>query len=322
MTLIRSAAALVALCIAAPSIAGDCEPGLAIELQLEPVESGSPVVTVLINGSARRLLVEPGALWTAVSTSAAAKLGLEPLPLLPLGAADAEAGAAVSQFAAADRIEIGALAWPHPKVLLLPEKVIGPELDGVLGSDLLAPYDLEFDFAKHMLRLVPQKPCRGPVVNWTRDYVAVPFDISANRHLVVPMKLDGKRVSVSIDTARVKTAMSESSAGRLFGLSSSSAGVDVPADATTAKTLRFRKQFESLSISGVTIRHPTIYVWADGPSRAPPSSPTAGNGAEPATGIVLEQQDLAVGTDVLRHLHLYIGSAEKMLYVSTADAHN
>ena len=42
---------------------------------------------------------------------------------------------------------------------------------------------------------------------------------------------------------------------------------------------------------------------------------------EPATSSPLERQDLEVGTDVLRHLHLYVAFAEKMLYLSAADAH-
>jgi predicted aspartyl protease len=322
MTLIRSAVAVLALWSALPALADDCGSGVVAELKLETVDSGSPVVIVTVNGSARRFLVEPGALWTAMSTPVAAKLGLKPLPLGPVGRSDLYSGGEeASQFAVAERLEFGGLAAQHAKVLLLPEKVVGPDLDGVLGSDLLANYDLDFDVAQHVLRLVSQRHCTGRVALWTQEYVAVPFSVSTSRHLVVPMTLDGKRVSVAIDTARIKTAMSESSADRLFGLTAKSPDVDVPADAQAAKALRFRMQFESLSLSGLTIRHPTVYVWADASERALAGGDADKGRTEPASGIELEHQDLAVGTDVLRHLHLYIAFAEKTLYASAADAH-
>ena len=322
MSLIRSVAVLLALLAAAPALAEDCTLALVGELELQPLESGSPVVSAAVNGSARRFLVEPGALWTALSAPVAAELGLKPLALRSLGRTEIYAGGdEASQFTVADRFEFGGLTMAQAKLLLLPEKVVGPDLDGVLGSDFLAKFDLEFDFAKHVLRLVSQKHCKGRVVDWTHDYVAVPFEISPSRHLVVAMTLDGKRVRVAIDTARIKTAMSESSANRLFGLSAASPGVEVPADAESAKSLKFRTQFDSLSISGLAIRHPTVYVWADENARALSKRHTDKTQAEPATSIPLEQQDLEVGTEVLRHLHLYVAFAEKMLYLSAADAH-
>lgn len=319
----RLVVALLTFLIAAAAPAEECVRGIVAELKLAPVESGSPVVTVAVNGAARRFLVEPGALWTAMSTSAAARLGLKALPLGSAGRSEIIGGGEeTSQFAEPDRLEFGGVAAAHPKVLLLPETVIGPDLDGVLGSDLLGRFDLEFDFAERVLRLVAPAHCPGPVVKWTREFVSVPFEISTSRHLVVPMALDGKRVSVAIDTARIKTAMSESSAARLFGLTAASAGVDVPADAEAAKTLKFRTQFDALSIEGLRLRYPTVYVWAD-EAEAGPSRRGAGAGeAVPATSIQLERQDLAIGTDVLRHLHVYIAFADRMLYLSAADAHN
>lgn len=322
MTPLRSTAALLAFLVATVALADDCAPAVVAELKLEPVESGSPVVTVTVNGSARHFLVEPGALWTAMSTKAATQLGLKPLPLGAVGRSEIYSGGdAESQFAAPDRLEFGGLASAHAKVLLLPENVIGPELDGVLGADLLAKFDLDFDFGQRVLRLVSPKHCPGHVVDWTHEFVAVPFEVSTSRHIVVPMTLDGKRVSVAIDTARIKTAMSESSAARLFGLSAASPGVDVPADADAAKLLKFRTQFDSLSISGLTIRYPTVYVWADGTERGLAGRDPDVGSAVAATSIQRERQDLAIGTELLRHLHLYIDFADKTLYLSAADAH-
>lgn len=322
MTPIRSIIALLACLIATVALADDCAPAVVAELKLEPVESGSPVVRVTVNGSARHFLVEPGALWTAMATKTATQLGLKPLPLGAAGRSEIYSGGdAQSQFAAPEKLEFGGLVVAHPKVLLLPENVIGPELDGVLGSDLLAKFDLDFDFGQRLLRLVSSKHCPGHVADWTHELVSVPFEVSASRHVVVPMMLDGKRVSVAIDTARIKTAMSESSAARLFGLSAASPGVDVPADADAAKSLKFRTQFDSLSISGLTIRYPTVYVWADGTERGWAERDPDLGAVVPATGIQRERQDLAIGTELLRHLHLYIDFADKTISLSAADAH-
>lgn len=314
-------AAFAALAIATSATAVDCNPAIAAELRLEPVESASPVVIVRIDGSPRRFIVEPGALWSAISEPAAAATGLRPLPLQAREPTGTDGGVALSQFAVAERFELGSLPAARTQLLLLPEQVTGRDVDGVLGADVLDRYDLDFDFAAHVLRLVSPQHCPGPVVRWTREYAAAPFRIAPSRHLVVEMMLDGKQVSVAIDTARSRTALSASSAERLYGLTAASPDVDVPADRAAAGALRFRKQFESLALGGLVIRRPLVYVWADGDAQAVAARSAASLPVEGALGLPLERQDLAIGMDVLRHLHLYVAFAEKMLYLSTADAH-
>jgi predicted aspartyl protease len=298
------AGALAALAFAAGSAcaAEDCTLKKLASVPLEFSSGGSPLITVRLNGSPRRFLIDTGALYSAVVPGVAQELGLKSR-LIPGGGGYLN-GKLMDQAATVERIDFGGYGVRRVDLLLLPlEDWAG--IDGLLGAGLLMNFDLDFDFSRRTLNLFSPEHCKGRSVYWTLDYVAVPFDLTDGGHVVVPMMLDGKRVWTVIDTGASGIHLSQGRAARLFGFDDS---VD-------------SHRFESLSFEGITIKHPVIRAYGDDNARAIAKNHKEITPFDAATRLNPEQWDMLVGMSVLKDLHVYLSYKERTLYLSAAGAH-
>lgn len=91
----------------------------------------------------------------------------------------------------------------------------GDAADGLLGADLLLPYDLDLDLPAHEITLYwPRTACPQAAPPWTQPYVSLPGVIAKSDRLLVPFELDGVRGMGVLDTGAQLSSISRRMARR------------------------------------------------------------------------------------------------------------
>ena len=197
-----------------------------------------------------------------------------------------------------------------------------PGVDGLIAPDVLDKYDAEFDFGGKIFRLFKPHPCADRAVYWTGSTTVIPFTLTNDGHVRVPVTLDGQNIYAILDTGAPISILSMKDANRMFGLDPDSA--DIKAAKTTVSGL-----WSNLSLAPYTYG-----VW-NYPSKAVSvytyPFKTMTMGGMPLTNPPIELIEgrnflgndfaaLLLGNDVLSRFHLYVAYHEQKLYISDAQA--
>lgn len=83
----------------------------------------------------------------------------------------------------------------------------GLVLDGLLGRDLLSPFDLQFDIPDHRLTLYDVHECSGQFVPWTGYHAVLPAAMPISKAMVVPVMVDGQRLRALLDTGATSSVI-------------------------------------------------------------------------------------------------------------------
>jgi hypothetical protein len=219
-----------------------------------------------------------------------------------------------------DHLQVGRVAF----AVLPSDYSADPDFGGLLGPDILRLFDVDLDPAVNRLKLFSQDHCPGKVVYWTRDWVVSPMTISRLGHIFIPVELDGKSLDAMVDTGAFETILFMPAAKRLFGLDADSPGVvKLGGESKQPNAIqRLRYDFQTLSLSGILVKHPDIVLMPDKVASAL-SKPSTGSMLPPP---VLDRDinrspDLIIGTNILDSLHIYIAYGEEKFYASAAGAH-
>lgn len=302
--------------------AQDCALKEMASLDMTDLPGGVFLVPVQINGASRMFLVDTGAVFSKLSQPIAEQLQLKARVLDSSDNTYMSNGQRLNKAVMVDSLLIGHNEAKNIRLVLDPTPA-APGIDGVLASDLLKFFDVDLDFGHKKFKLFSQDHCEGKVVYWTDAYVEVPFTmlssslITAN-HIKFPMTLDGHELTTVLDTGASMTVLMEPVAIKTFGLDADSPGAEKIAD--PEKTLLYRYTFQALTLNGVTVKHPSITVMANAAERTFRAEYTSKMDRDPIYGTSLDTQDLVLGEDVLRHLHVYIAYKERKLYVTGANA--
>jgi len=135
-------------------------------------------------------------------------------------------------------------------------------VDGLLGRDFLSEFDLQFDTAARRLTLYDVHGCSGRFLPWRSPYFAVPAATVMPHLLVLPIALNGVRLTALLDTG------SSSSLVTLPGMIRLGLTPQMLADDPVALVRGIGRQapamhqhrFESLQVGDETIRQPLIWV--------------------------------------------------------------
>lgn len=298
--------------------AEDCTLLKAATLKLEDAGGGLIAVPVAINGVERKFLLDTGGAFTGLRQSLVNELHLAKgyghnMVFTVKGKED-------RGVVTVDEFGIGISKAKHFKLELIADAQLPAGIDGVLAPDLLRNFDLDFDFGARVLNLMSPKHCKGKVVYWTLDYATVPFDISDSGHISIPVTLDGKRLTAVVDTGAFGTVLSAVAAKYNFDLTASSANVELPKNASADTAVKYRKTFQSLSLEGISISNPTIYVRSRAMEDAMMSTVDPRLQTDTVYGPDFEKMDLLLGMNILGRLHMYVAYKEEMLYISAAKA--
>jgi len=173
----------------------------------------------------------------------------------------------------------------------------GEPIAGLLGTDLLAAFDLVLDGPAHRLTLYDVHGCAGRFLPWSQPYDAIPTLRPVRDLLMVPARIDGHVLLAQIDTGSVNSLVLAPGMYRL-GLTEAMLG---DTDAILARgfgpgglTVHVRR-FNELAVGADTTLDPLLWV---GPGHALP--------------IV----DMLLGADWLRPRVVWLSYATTQVFVA------
>jgi predicted aspartyl protease len=268
-------------------------------LNLQETATGNVATTMTSEGHEFHLIIDTGAIYSAITEEAAQLLGHT--PMLGNTRFTAPGGVVMDRYVILNDVTLGGLHASKMAMSVIPQRAL-LGVDGLLGPTVLASYDADFDFAANKLTLFDQHHCPGQVVYWSTTYGAVPMKVEPNLQIEAEVTLDGKTLNAIIDTGATRSTMAAATAKDLFGL-----GTDAPGAAVQGEVLNgvvvpvFRGRFDRLAFGDVAVENPRINIINDENFSHSPAK-------------------LLIGMDVLRKLHLYIAYGERTLYVTGAGA--
>ncbi len=173
-----------------------------------------PIATLVLNGTAVPMLVDSGAFFSLLSATAAAELTL-PLRELPWGMAiQGYTGEVAAKLTVVDKV--GLLDQSLSKVeFIVGGNQLGAGIKGIMGRNLLAFADTEYDLAHGVVRLhIPNEGCaKANLAYWAGEapVVVLPLQRGENRK-DAPIKLlvniNGVKQLALFDTGAANTSMS------------------------------------------------------------------------------------------------------------------
>lgn len=170
-----------------------CSLVMAATLPLLPDAEGKPVVAILAAGRLLRMQVDSGAETSVLTTASATRLGL-----VPSAARTVQGAGGVARYPTArlTAVDFGGQTIP---TLTVPVMALrgGEAVDGLIGADLLAPFQVGFDPARAAITLYRAYHCRTPHPPWPAtalDWTG-PWQIP-----VIGAVLDGHGIAAVLDT--------------------------------------------------------------------------------------------------------------------------
>lgn len=285
---------------AADAPAPTCPLQEAVSLDMTTATDGSVSVPVELNGKPFVMTVDTGSPYTSIKQETAQELNL---PLQFTAGGSFMNNIQSNEMANLNSFSLGKLevAWP---VLVTPN-FIRPWEAGLLGQDVMRSFDVEIDYYHSKLNLFMHNTCTDDAAYWTHAVAVVPFEVNRSSHIVVNALIDGKKVTVLIDTGSDISSMSVDNAKDIFDIRDNdprlkvvrheriNGGADVPIYAFPFSTLNFE---------GVAVSSPLIEL-----------IPKQNFGRR-------SDADIILGSNVLRRLRMYIAYSENKIYLTDAEA--
>ncbi len=229
-----------------------------------------------------------------------------------------------TKFGNVDNLTLGSGTANGLNIIIAPGSYSDdPEVVGVLGIDLLANFDVEFDFAAGRINLFSGDHCPGLGAYWAARYAELPIDLQDLGKPTATWMLDSQPVTVTFSTDATGSSMPFNVAKSKFGLDVNSPGLE-PAGTDAEGRPVYQYRFKLLTAEGVTINNPLVRLHG-----APDDELCTGGTRMMRSHIpgVLEpvrctgMGDLALGLRELSKLHLYFAFKQNKLYFTAADAH-
>jgi len=277
-----------------------------------PDGTGHIMTAVQVNGHPLKLVVDTGSDHSMITPHTVEALGLTK-EALPNSINGLWGGHKMDKLTHVDVLQIGRLTFDHSTLFVMPVEMRSGA-DGLLGTDFLARFDLDFDFAHGKLNLIDPNHCPGDVIYWADEANAarIPFRKQARdvpvagintSKLVVPVSIDGKEELAILDTGSPITTLDLDTAKQDFAIADGIAGLTKLRQPEGS----YRYTFQKMSFGekgAVNVSSPVIRLDPYSVHQMPPGWPK-----------------ILVGMDVLARLHLYISYRERMLFVTEATAH-
>jgi predicted aspartyl protease len=307
-----SLALLAAILISGAAQAQDCSLKLITSIPMLDDKDGMVMVPATLGDKQTAMLVDTGGVFSMVGQHIVDELHPDVSNLATAGLRLVN-GKSLKQIAEIEPFAMGNMRTHGFKFLVLPDGVVGPkDLDGTIAPEILANFDVEFDFAHKKLNFFSQDHCPGKVVYWTKDWAEIPFKSPDNLHIMLDMMLDGQPMQATLDTGSSNSYINASVAKRMFSVDAHSdrahalphKDADMHSDSGSSDAERaFGYKFKSLSAGGLTINNPDFVVLPDDTS-----SEYNHNGK------------MLLGMPEIRRFRIYIAYKEQVLYVTPADA--
>ncbi|HEU4549571.1 MAG TPA: aspartyl protease family protein [Rhizomicrobium sp.] len=299
--MVRAAIALAALmivpCAARAADSPDCRLMRYAAIPFTTLADGRIAIPVGVDGHPASFLVDTGGVYVSMTPELAKQTGRTPKQvdrwLVGVG------GSMMTTAVHVDEFTIDKLKGSGIPVYV--DTRLGIDVDGTVDPDMMAKFDVDFDFAHGLMNLFSQDHCPGKVVYWARNFVVLPMEVRVNNgHIRVPVTLEGKKVMAMLDTGSTDSVMSLKLA-KALGIAEDSPDLKLTQSAGSAEQFRtYSYPFKMLDMDGIAVTNPHITVMSDA--------------MLPGMG-----DDVILGMGILRQLHLYIAYKEEKLYVTPAE---
>ncbi|MEC4589588.1 MULTISPECIES: retropepsin-like aspartic protease [Nitrospirillum] len=304
----RRAAMLAALAgTIAPGLAwggvADCHLNKISELALK-LERNQPIVEGSINGKAVRALLDTGSYRTMLTSTGAARLGLDVTKHYEAGKVAGVGGEVHIGSAPVDKLTIGSWQVNDLRLQVIDNSNVGPGVELILGQDIFSQADVELDFAHSIVRFFQPQGCDDvPLAYWAQSYAEALMKPPQGRRTanIVHVALNGYEFWATLDTGASHSSLQQRIAHRA-GVHEDDAGV-TPGGGShgigkdTINT--WIGTFETFTIGDETVRNVKIrfgdYSRGWDPEKA---------GAT----------DMLLGADFIKTHHIYIANSQNKLY--------
>jgi tetratricopeptide (TPR) repeat protein len=302
-TLIALLSLLLVMTLTMPAGAADpprCKLGRIAEWPVR-LENNVPVIEGAINGKKARILLSTGSFASYMSQEAATRFGLptKGTDRVWLGSQD-EARVFVTRI---DEFRIGDAVRKNMGVRVAGERS-ADAVDFVLGNDFFKNLDMEFDYAKGMIRLFHAQDCKGVFLGYW-DAKALEVELENEEQIVVPLRINGREARARISSGSSTSVVSLPFAARL-GITPQSPGV-APAGCHAGFAGEIEHTwvapFDSVTIGPQTIRNARMLI--------EDFLPRATNRSEFLPEVLL-------GTDFLRAHRVFVVRSQEKVYISYA----
>ena len=295
------------LASAAPPAPSQCKLATVAQIPID-MRHTSPAISAAIDGHPARMLIDTGSFISLIFRGAAAEFGLHVAEgagrkLLAAGGVENSGLVTVRDFDIAGFVVHNLIltAAGHGKM--------SSDYAGVLGEDFLSHWDLEFDPAAAVLRLITPQNCSGDqVVYWAPQYSMVNLVPNWSHFLETNVQLNGTDVLAMFDTGAGYTVVTTEVAKRpgLHPITETAAGTG---HGLAAAAIAFDTAvFPSITIGQETIQNPKLEV-AD----------LFRNNRSVATGSMIASKpegepEMLIGADFFRAHHVYVARGQKKMY--------
>jgi tetratricopeptide (TPR) repeat protein/predicted aspartyl protease len=210
---LSSAAAILSM--APAHAAGDCK---AQKMELPVTLSGNrALVDARINGQDVKFIFDSGAFYSTISAATAAQFGLK-LSNAPSGIYITGMGGA-AQVSVATVKEFTLAGVPiRNKEFVVGGSESGTESVGLLGQDIVWPFDVEYDFSHAAMRLFLIEGCKQTrLAYWLtpdQSYSLLNIEkrIPGNAHTIAEVYLNGKKIRAMFDSGAQRSVLTLSAA--------------------------------------------------------------------------------------------------------------
>ena len=181
------------------------------------ITEGRPVITAKINDAEVRFLVDSGAFYSMITPAAAAELNLKtrnaPLGLRVGGLG----GVTVPTITVVKAFTLKNVTMPNVEFLVAGSGVGGGSI-GVLGQNLLQRWDVEYNLAQGMIRLMKDTDCRGAMLAyWAKpsdpvSLIEIDKTTPTEPHTTAYAYVNGVKIRVAFDTGASVSLMTRRAA--------------------------------------------------------------------------------------------------------------
>jgi predicted aspartyl protease len=291
---------IASLALGALSINANAACTLAKLAELPVTMNGmTPQINAQLNGKEVKLTIDSSSFYNIISASGAAKAGLRLMPAPSWLAAKGAAGKVLLSVSMADDLVMGGLRAKNIE-FLAGGNDSGSGSDGVVGQSLFQSYDVEYDLANGVIRLMRAEGCgEAGFAYWisankqTFSMMDVKSTTSAQPFLSGVALLNGSQIRVLFDTGASASRISPQAA-KQAGLNASpselieagySRGIGRPA------VMTYLASFSSLKVGDEEIRNPHLRV-----------------------GDTREGTDMLLGADFFLSHRIYVSNTQHKLY--------
>jgi hypothetical protein len=236
-----------------------------IPLQTGPVGITLPVE---VNGITATFILDTGAERSVVTGEAVQRLGL---------ARDEWVGTTMGGVGGVDRrpnadprsLSLGGiplvrrtLSHDHSLTVGVLPGVRDTTVDGLLGRDYLALFDLDLDVPARRLTLYQVNDCAGRFLPWTSTYTSIPVTIPPGEAVILPVVIDGKPLRAMLDTGATSSLIAAPGMFKL-GLNPENMIADLTGQISglgPRTIITHRHRFGALTVGNQTIASPSLWV--------------------------------------------------------------